>query len=589
MKESSRQIRTIGLVLEDAFTDFASDIIHSVSLMVKNMKDIRLVVIPGRQDDSKDPRDLMHQYKIRYNLIYMMNEQFHFDGLLLTFPNQSRMQRDIYRGIPKVYLATDLEDEITVNYDDEPGIRETIDYLVKIKGVTKLCMLGGRDDNTDARKRKRIFRQCLEDNGLIYTENQYEPGDMSIHTREAAARLLARNPDTQAVFCVNDASASGLYDVLHEKELIPGQDLYVFAFDNGPLASDLTPPLASIGASGLTLGQQALEMLLDQMDGRETVSRKIPTRLFGRESLMYDMYEFTAREMLSPGDSFINSFFDHCFYRYQNEIISQSSLNLRRLFFEILSRMLNSMRNRIMSEEEFAEIRRLIGILFDNGIMLYTDPNRFIRDFSRLQGTMNESLKSGYAVTVNNRLFSLMKNKAIQFHGIRKRMISAGYSTGRNRIQDFLIWTTNYGKPGEEALESLIRQMDRIGLTNAAMFLYREPIVYSDGDSRQLPVTMQLRCVLRNRELFVIPADRKECPVAEIYDRDELPANKMGYVSYPLFCGKYVFGMLVCGADERLFEIGEFLTFQLGRAIHMNWAASPEGAAPQSENHGGNE
>ena len=52
MKNSDRRIRTIGLVLEDAFTDFASDIIHSVSLVVKDLKGIRLVVIPGRQDDS---------------------------------------------------------------------------------------------------------------------------------------------------------------------------------------------------------------------------------------------------------------------------------------------------------------------------------------------------------------------------------------------------------------------------------------------------------------------------------------------------------------------------------------------------------
>ncbi len=47
------------------------------------------------------------------------------------------------------------------------------------------------------------------------------------------------------------------------------------------------------------------------------------------------------------------------------------------------------------------------------------------------------------------------------------------------------------------------------------------------------------------------------------------------YVSYPLFCGKYLFGMLVCGADGRLFEIGEFLTFQLSRAIYMNWVRTP--------------
>lgn len=53
MKDGGNNIRTIGLILEDAFTDFASDIIHSVSLVVKDLKDVRLVVIPGRQDDSK--------------------------------------------------------------------------------------------------------------------------------------------------------------------------------------------------------------------------------------------------------------------------------------------------------------------------------------------------------------------------------------------------------------------------------------------------------------------------------------------------------------------------------------------------------
>ena len=289
---------------------------------------------------------------------------------------------------------------------------------------------------------------------------------------------------------------------------------------------------------------------------------------------MYDMYEFTSRELLSADNSFIDRFFDNCFYRYRNEIISQGSINLKRLFYEILSRMLRAMRNRVMSEEEFAGISRMIGILFANGIMLYTDPNRFVYDFGRLQGTMNESQRASHVSRMNNRLFALMKDKAIQLHGVRKRIVSGNYNTGRSRIQEFMTWTTNYGEPGEEALEHLIRQMDKIGLKNAAMYLYREPIACSDGDAIRLPETMQLRCVIRNGELFAIPADKKECPVAEIYSRAELPAERMGYVCYPLFCGKYLFGMLVCGADGRLFEIGEFLTFQLSRAIYMNWVST---------------
>ena len=275
--------------------------------------------------------------------------------------------------------------------------------------------------------------------------------------------------------------------MLHKKQLEPGKDVYVFGFDNGPLATNLNPPLASIGPSGMTLGQKALEMLIDQMDGKEVRSRKIPTHLFGRESLMYDMYEFTAREMLSADNSFIDRFFDNCFYRYRNEVISQGAINLKRLFFEILSRMLKSMRSRVMSEEEYREISRMIGILFDNGIMLYTDPNRFVYDFSRLRGTMNEALKANNVTAMNNRLFMLMKDKAIQFNGVRKRVENGRYSTGRNKIQEFMTWTTNYGTPGEEALEYLIRQMNRIGLVNAAMYLYREPIPYSDDDAIQLP------------------------------------------------------------------------------------------------------
>ena len=32
------------------------------------------------------------------------------------------------------------------------------------------------------------------------------------------------------------------------------------------------------------------------------------------------------------------------------------------------------------------------------------------------------------------------------------------------------------------------------------------------------------------------------------------------------------------GADARLFEIGEFLTFHLSRAIYMNWVRTSQGA-----------
>ncbi len=569
---SNKNMRTIGLILEDVFSEFAQEIIQSISLTIRDSKDLRLVVVAGRQDDiapvSDDP---MHQYKRMYNLVYNMHRMFRFDGLLLTFPNFSRMQRDLYRDIPKVYLASDLEDELTANYDSEPGIREAVDYLVKIKNMTNFCMLGGRDDNSDAQKRKRIFQQCLKDNGLTFSESQYEKADMSTATQDAAARLLARNPDVQVIFCVNDATASGLYDVMLAKDLKPGEDIMVFGFDNAFIAEDLNPPLASIGSDGLTLGQKALEMILDKMDGQEVSSQVVPTRLYGRESFEYEMFEFSAKEMLNANSSFIYRFFDNCFYRYRNEVVTSGALDLRRLFYEILSRMLRAQKNRYMSDDEYLEIAHLIDILFENGIMMYTDPNRFVRSIFMLQYGMNEVQNTGFVNTKYNRLFSKMKDRAILFHGTQKRAISRNYNIWRNRVFDFMIWTTNYGKPGEDALKNLICRFDRIGLNNAALFLYRQPFCFREEEGDHLPDLMYLRCVIRNGELYEIPEERQECSIEDIYNRNELPSGRTGYISYPLFCGSYVFGMLVSSIDRDIFLIGEFVASQLGRAIFTNW------------------
>ena len=72
-------------------------------------------------------------------------------------------------------------------------------------------------------------------------------------------------------------------------------------------------------------------------------------------------------------------------------------------------------------------------------------------------------------------------------------------------------------------------------------------------------------------EFFSIPKERQSCSIENIFNRGELPHEKKGYISYPLFYGEYMFGVLVCGLTRELVETGEFITSQLGRAIYINW------------------
>lgn len=570
MDHKDNNCKTIGLLVEDTCTDYTKDITHSVAHSIMARKDLKLVMIAGKQDYSTDPGVNLHHYRQIYNSIYLINSLCHFDGLLVSFPNLNSTGMDYFGDIPRVLISSEKKGELSVSYNNEKGIREALDYLVRIKGFTRICMLGGRDDNTDARKRKEIVTRFMAEAGLPFSDDQYVWSDMSDNTQESAAKLLKNNPDAQAIFCVNDAAASGLYDVMRENGLVPGKDIYVFGFDNAVMAVQMVPPLASIGADGVTVGQKALEILLDKIDGKEPSSAYVPTRFFGRDSFEYETYEITSKDILMVDSAFIYSFFDDCFYRYGNEIVDKGDVDLRRLFYEIISRMMSSIKNRYMDEKQYSEIRRLIDAFFDNGAMRYTDANKLVKSLSRLQGSMNETLRGSFSNSYNNRLFSYIRNKAIQSQAFEKAMEDKLSSARREMIQSFLINTAKYYGSEKDGIDNVIDNIDKLGFGNSALYLFREPVIYKADGHDTIPETIDLRCVYKNGALYVIPEDRRKCSVSEIYSRSELSSDIMGQVSFPVFYGNYLFGILVCGISRMIMDSGEYLTELLARAIYMN-------------------
>ena len=147
----------------------------------------------------------------------------------------------------------------------------------------------------------------------------------------------------------------GLFNVMKKRGLEPGKDIYVFGFDNTKMAGHMIPTLSSIGADETTMGRKSLELLLALMNGEQVGSVRIPTRLYGRESFPYEMYEYSRQEMLNVEEAFIYRMFDDCFYRYRYEHVGRESVNLKRLFYEFTSRILNALKNRYMGREEFQE------------------------------------------------------------------------------------------------------------------------------------------------------------------------------------------------------------------------------------------
>ena len=569
--------RIIGLMMEDSFTDYAKDIIHSIMNALGSMGDNRLVVIAGKHDSQDAPDTVEYHYKSVYNLIYRLEEACPFDGLILSLGSKSELIMsngekvfgERFMKVPKVFISSSIPHESTVNYDNEAGIREAVDYLVKVEGFTRIGMLGGREDNSDAMQRKQFFKTCLEDNNIVFSESLYEKTLMSVDCEKQAESLLDRNPDIQAVFCVNDASAVGLYNVMRSRKLVPGRDIAVFGFDNTRMAAEMVPPLSSIGSDSDALGQAAVELLFKLINGEPAGSVLVPTKLYGRESLRYETYDYKAGEMMDFTEEFIDKIFDDCFYRYKNELYDRENIDLKRLFYEFMSRMLTAMKHRYMSLEEFNEIGRLIDIFFDNGAMAYTDADKFVKSVDRIQGSINKAQKSVAANVRINRLFSRTKDRALLSlsHGRIEREQFTRY--GRGRMKDFMVDVVDYTGSNSDMIDRIVANFDKVGFMNAALYLFTEPVNYECDKYTPLPTDIELRCVIKAGELFIPPAERRKSSVTVIFTREDLALRCKGFIALPVFYGHIIYGMMVCELTGDITDRGDYVADMLGRALYI--------------------
>ena len=577
MQSVNKHETVIGMVLEDIYTDFSKELIQSVLNAIPQKRDIRLMVLAGKYDHG-DSAYSDHSYKTVYNTIFKLSEMCELDGLIIHLGSVNshrgelivERQLERYKSIPKVFIACDSPELTTVNYDNETGIREAVDALANVNGLTRLCMLGGRDDNTDAQQRKEIFARCLRENGIDFTEQNYIGSTMSVDSEKEAAELLDANPGVQAIFCVNDAVAKGLYNVMEQRGLVPGKDILVFGFDNTRMAGEMIPSLSSVGLADCTLGQKAMELLLAKMSGEEVSSALVPTRLYGRESFPHEMYDYNILEIINADASFIYRMFDDCFYRYRSETVNRELVDLRRLFCEIMSRLFNALKRRYMSIEDYEMICDMIDRFFEKGAMQYTDAVKLLKSADKLQAGISSAQRSSSADAMVSRIFLRVKDRAILALSEQNIQDSENIIGGRDKLQQFLIDGTVYAGSKKDNLENIIRSIDKLGIENSALYLFDEPAVYNSSNPYMFPDNISLRCVVKSGEMFIMPKQRQKCHISRLFTRSELPSRCKGFVVLPVFYRDIIYGVFICELTKDIYNRGEYLALQLGRTIYLN-------------------
>ena len=149
-----------------------------------------------------------------------------------------------------------------VMIDNIRGVRLSIEYLMN-KGHRDIALIGG-PNHPSIVERCLSYLETLRQHNLtpmIVTPPNLSPEDGQWGAKE----ILRLFPQTTAIICSNDEQAVGALRKLRELGYIVPNDFSLTGFDNINMVQFTTPPITTICVDRITMGQIAVQLLLDRI------------------------------------------------------------------------------------------------------------------------------------------------------------------------------------------------------------------------------------------------------------------------------------------------------------------------------------
>ncbi len=214
------------------------------------------------------------------------------DGLIVVTPlfSQARsqyIQELISAGHPVIFTGIG-EAGPTIAMDNEGGIRQALMHLMD-HGHQRVAFIAGypNDAEADSVIRVMAFQAIAREYGLASDQNLIAYGSDDINSgQEAIGQILEAGVTFTAVLASNSQSAIGAMKALSAAGVRIPQDVAIIAVENSFEAMTQTPALTTLHSSPFRIGYQALELLLDTIEGRRKKldNVNVPMQLVIRES-----------------------------------------------------------------------------------------------------------------------------------------------------------------------------------------------------------------------------------------------------------------------------------------------------------------
>ena len=186
-----------------------------------------------------------------------------------------------------VVLAGRCDELDSFSYVDIDNVRaafNAVQHLLSL-GRKRIATITGPLNVTDGRDRLEGYRRALMARGFPVDEDLIVEGDYTEKTGYySTKRILSREID--GIFAANDEMAIGAMHAVQEAGLSIPKDIAIIGFDDSAASSKTNPPLTTVRQPLGTFGSKLVELLVDQIENPDQISRKIvlDTELVIRQS-----------------------------------------------------------------------------------------------------------------------------------------------------------------------------------------------------------------------------------------------------------------------------------------------------------------
>lgn len=254
----NRKTNIIGVVVPEIVHHFFSSVISGIE--DEAMRSGYNVMV--FQSNEKYEREILNMQSLISSRV---------DGVLISISKTSRkfghLREVMDQGIPIVMfdrVCDDIEtDKVVV--DDFNGAFMATEHLIET-GCRRIAHFAAPQHLQIGYQRQRGYISALEKHGFTVDDRLIIKCDTHDEALKITPEIMSLPEPPDAIFAVNDLTATGILKVLKKLGKRIPEDISVVGFTDGLVSTVTDPPLTTISQHGFELGQKAASILLKRIN-----------------------------------------------------------------------------------------------------------------------------------------------------------------------------------------------------------------------------------------------------------------------------------------------------------------------------------